>query len=129
MKLLALATSNSPKKCGTLIYGDPELLLNMYQSMGDLCMTTKTEFVNQMATELDCSKAEAQRATDSFIKCIENAVQKGDKVTFPGFGTFEVKERSERQGRNPQTGEDMTIKASRNPSFKAGKVLKELANS
>ena len=92
-------------------------------------MTTKTEFVSSMAAELDCSKNEAQRATDAFIKCIENAMQKGDKVSFPGFGSFEIRERAERQGRNPKTGETMTIKASKTPSFKAGKLLKEMANA
>lgn len=91
-------------------------------------MTTKTDFVNAMAIEMDCSKVDAQKATDAFIKCIENEMVKANKVTFPGFGTFEVKDRPARTGRNPKTGEALDIKASKSPVFKAGKTLKEAVN-
>lgn len=91
-------------------------------------MTTKTDFVNLMATEMDCSKVEAQKATDAFLQCIENEMVKSNKVTFPGFGIFEVRDRAARSGRNPKTGEEITIKASKSPSFKAGKLLKDIVN-
>jgi DNA-binding protein HU-beta len=91
-------------------------------------MTTKTDFVNLMAQEMDCSKAEAQKATDAFLQCIENEMVKSNKVTFPGFGAWEVKERAAREGRNPKTGESMQISASKVVSFKAGKTLKDIVN-
>ena len=88
----------------------------------------KTELVSAIAKDADVTKQTAQRVLDSTIKSISEALSKGDSVSLVGFGTFQVRERAERQGRNPKTGEPMTINASKNPSFKAGKLLKESVN-
>ena len=85
----------------------------------------KTELTEAVASATDLSKAAAARAVDSVIDSITKALRSGDQVTIPGFGTFLVRERAARQGRNPQTGEMMQIKAAKVPSFKAGKGLKD----
>jgi len=71
------------------------------------------------------SKADAARAVDAFVSTISDALAAGDSVTLVGFGPFAVKARAARTGRNPQTGEEIKIKASKNPTFKAGKALKD----
>jgi DNA-binding protein HU-beta len=88
----------------------------------------KTELVGAIARDADVSKQTAQRVLDSTIKSITEALTKGDSVGLVGFGTFQVRERAARQGRNPKTGEEMTIKASKVPAFKAGKLLKDSVN-
>jgi DNA-binding protein HU-beta len=88
----------------------------------------KSELIDAIAGSSQLTKAEAGRALDAFIKTVENTLKTGDSVALVGFGTFEVKERAERKGRNPQTGEEITIKAARIPSFKAGKSLKDAVN-
>lgn len=88
----------------------------------------KSELVEAIATGADISKAAAGRAVDSFVDAVSKALKDGDQVNLVGFGTFLVRERGERSGRNPQTGETITIKASKNPSFKAGKALKDAVN-
>ncbi|MDT8407165.1 MAG: HU family DNA-binding protein [Methylococcales bacterium] len=85
----------------------------------------KSEFIDAMAEHADLSKADAGRALDAFIAVVEQALQQGETVSLVGFGTFQVKERAERKGRNPQTGEELIIKAAKIPSFKAGKALKD----
>ena len=85
----------------------------------------KSELIDAVASAADISKAEAGRAIDSLTDAIGDALKNGDQVTLVGFGTFSVRERSERKGRNPQTGEEITIKAAKIPSFKAGKGLKD----
>ena len=85
----------------------------------------KTELVEAKAKEANLSKKDAEAALSAFTKTVETSLKKGDKVTLVGFGTFEVRERPERQGRNPQTKEPMTIAASKLPAFKAGKALKD----
>lgn len=85
----------------------------------------KAELIDAVAKSSDLTKADAARALDGVIEAITTALQKGDTVSLVGFGTFMVKERAERQGRNPQTGENLTIAAARVPTFKAGKVLKD----
>ena len=74
------------------------------------------------------SKADAGRSLDVLIKTIETTLKSGDSIALVGFGTFAVKERAERTGRNPQTGQEITIAASRVPSFKPGKGLKDAVN-
>ena len=74
------------------------------------------------------SKAEAGRAVDAVISSITKALKKGDSVTLVGFGTFQVRKRAARTGRNPKTGDTIKIKASKNPAFKAGKALKDAVN-
>ena len=76
----------------------------------------------------DRSKAEAGRAVDAVISSITKALKKGDSVTLVGFGTFQVRKRAARTGRNPKTGDTIKIKASKNPAFKAGKALKDAVN-
>ncbi len=85
----------------------------------------KSELVDAMAADAGLSKADAQRALESFTSNIGKALKKGDTVSLIGFGTFSVKKRAARTGRNPSTGETIKIKASKTPSFKAGKGLKD----
>jgi len=88
----------------------------------------KAEFVSAVADASELSRADAARAVDAVVGTITDALKKGENVTLVGFGTFEVRERAARQGRNPKTGETIKINASKNPSFKAGKALKDAVN-
>ncbi len=88
----------------------------------------KTELIDAVADEAEVSKAEAGRAVDAVISSITKALTKGDSVTLVGFGTFQVRKRAARTGRNPKTGDTIKIKASKNPAFKAGKALKDAVN-
>ena len=88
----------------------------------------KAEFTSAVADDAEMSKADAGRAVDAMIGVITQALKKGDTVTLVGFGTFSVRKRAARQGRNPQTGDTIKIKASKNPAFKAGKALKDAVN-
>jgi DNA-binding protein HU-beta len=88
----------------------------------------KTDVVNAVADAADLSKADAGRVLDAVINVITKALKSGDSVTLTGFGTFSVRERAARQGRNPQTGATIKIKKSKNPGFKAGKALKDAVN-
>ena len=85
---------------------------------------TKADLVAQMAKDAAITKAAAEKALGSFTKSISKVLSKGGKVTLVGFGTFSVRERKARKGRNPQTGRDMMLKAKRVPKFSAGKALK-----
>jgi len=85
----------------------------------------KTELVAAIAEKGDLSKAQAERALNATTQTITDELAQGGSISLVGFGTFQVKERSERTGRNPQTGEAMTIPASKSPGFKAGKSLKD----
>ena len=85
----------------------------------------KAELIDAVADDSDLTKASAARALDSAIENITNALRGGDSVTLVGFGTFTVRQREARMGRNPRTGEAIQIKASRVPGFKAGKALKD----
>ncbi|MCK9608832.1 MAG: HU family DNA-binding protein [Methylomonas sp.] len=84
----------------------------------------KSDLINAIASHANLTKADAGRALDAITHSIQAALKAGDSVALVGFGTFEVKERAKRTGRNPQTGEAITIAASKSPSFKAGKGLK-----
>ena len=88
----------------------------------------KAELIDAIADNADLSKASAARALDSAIESITKALKKGDTVTLVGFGTFSVRKRAARTGRNPRTGETIKIKASKVPGFKAGKALKDAIN-
>ena len=88
----------------------------------------KTELIAAMAENADLYRKDAEAAMKAFVEVVTDAMKKDDKVQLVGFGTFEVAERPEREGRNPQTGETMKIKASRNPKFKPGKALKDALN-
>lgn len=88
----------------------------------------KSELIDAVALSADISKAAAGRALDATLDTIAETLNSGDQVTLVGFGTFQVKDRAARTGRNPQTGEAIQIKASRMPGFKAGKALKDAVN-
>ena len=88
----------------------------------------KTELVAAMAEKTELSKKDAEKALKAFTDVVAEELKKGEKVQFVGFGTFEVAEREAREGRNPRTGETMTIAASKSPKFKAGKALKDSLN-
>ncbi len=85
----------------------------------------KSELVDAIAEHADISKADAGRALEGMITAVTKALKKGDTVSLVGFGTFSVKKRAARTGRNPATGESIKIKASKTPSFKAGKGFKD----
>ncbi|MFT2111969.1 HU family DNA-binding protein [Marinomonas sp. 2405UD68-3] len=88
----------------------------------------KKDLIASISEHADIPKAIAAAALDATLTSIEQALADGDQVTLVGFGTFSVKERSARTGRNPQTGEDIQIKASKLPTFKAGAMLKKTVN-
>lgn len=85
----------------------------------------KTELISAMSEKAEISKKNAEKALTAFTNVVADVLVDGDKVAIAGFGTFEVVERAERQGRNPATGETITIAASKSPKFKAGKALKD----
>ena len=86
---------------------------------------TKVELIAAVAANAGLTKKDAEKAVTATIDVITETLQKGEKVSLVGFGTFEVRERKERQGRNPQTREPMTIPAPKLPAFSAGKALKD----
>lgn len=88
----------------------------------------KTDLINSVADQTGLSKGDATKAVESVISAVTNALRGGDQVALVGFGTFSVRDRAARMGRNPRTGETIQIPASRNPVFKAGKGLKEAVN-
>ena len=88
----------------------------------------KSELVDAIASGAGLSKADAARALDATTGAIHGALKSGDRVSLVGFGTFSVKARAARQGRNPRTGETIQIAASNTPGFKAGKALKDAVN-
>lgn len=85
----------------------------------------KTELIAAIAAEAELSKKDAEKALNAFVGTVEGALKKGDKVQLIGFGSFEVRERAARKGRNPQTKAEITIPASKVPVFKAGKAFKD----
>jgi DNA-binding protein HU-beta len=86
---------------------------------------TKAEFVAKVAEKTELKKVDAEKVVNAFLETISEALKAGEKITFTGFGSFEVTERAAREARNPQTGEKMQLKASKAPKFKAGKGLKD----
>ncbi|MGW9350972.1 HU family DNA-binding protein [Nocardiopsis flavescens] len=88
----------------------------------------KSELIDTIAETADLPKAQAAKALDATIAAITGALKQGDDVTLVGFGTFEVRDRAARTGRNPQTGAEIKIAAARVPAFKAGKGLKDAVN-
>ena len=88
----------------------------------------KTELIAKVAETAGFSKKDAEKAINATVDAITAALVAGDKVQMIGFGTFEVKERAARVGRNPRTGKEIQIPASKNPAFKAGKALKDAVN-
>ena len=88
----------------------------------------KAELIAAVAENAELTKKDAEKAVKAFIEVVTDELKKGEKVQVVGFGTFEVSERAAREGRNPQTGATMKIKASKTPKFKAGKALKDMMN-
>ena len=88
----------------------------------------KKELVDAIAGKTDSSSAAADRAVNALIEIISDTLKKGDSLTLPGFGTFEVRDRAAGTGRNPKTGEELKIAASRVPAFKPGAALKAAVN-
>jgi len=89
----------------------------------------KSQLVEHIAQTADLSKAQAEHALKATLNGISDALASGDEVAFVGFGTFKVSERAARTGRNPKTGEEIQIAASKTPTFKAGKALKDAVNA
>ncbi|MEE2735687.1 MAG: HU family DNA-binding protein [Pseudomonadota bacterium] len=89
----------------------------------------KQELIDNIAASADITKAAAARALDSVIDSVTNSLKKDDSVVLVGFGTFSVRSRAARTGRNPQTGQEIQIAAAKVPAFKAGKALKDAVNS
>jgi DNA-binding protein HU-beta len=96
--------------------------------MGGIAMN-REELLTAMAEESGLTKKDAAKALDSFVEVIERTVTNGEKVSLVGFGTFELRERKARTGRNPRTSEEIEIPASMAPAFKAGKTFKEKVNA
>ncbi len=89
----------------------------------------KAKLVAVMAEKAEISKKDAEKALKAFTDVIAEELKKGEKIQLVGFGTFEISERAQRTGRNPQTGAEMVIPASKAPKFKAGKALKDTVNA
>ena len=88
----------------------------------------KAELVKSISDKGEITRVDAEKALNAFIESVEEALTSGDKAQLVGFGSFEIRERAERKGRNPQTKKEITIKASKAPVFKAGKALKDMVN-
>ncbi len=88
----------------------------------------KSDLIDAIATSAEMSKVDAGKAVDAFVAAVTGSLMQEDSVSLIGFGTFSVKHRAARMGRNPRTGEAIKIKASKNPGFKAGKALKDAVN-
>ncbi len=88
----------------------------------------KSELIEAIAASADIPKAAATRALDAMVESVTDSLKKGESVSLVGFGTFAIKERAARTGRNPQTGQPIQISAAKVPSFKAGKALKDAIN-
>ena len=88
----------------------------------------KSELIAAIANKTGVTKKDTEEVISAFVEVVKETLKAGDKVQMIGFGTFEVKERAARKGRNPRTGQDIEIPASKNPVFKAGKALKDSVN-
>ncbi len=88
----------------------------------------KADLIGAIADTADLSKAEASRAVEAFTEVVEKALKSGDSVSLVGFGTFTVRDRAARTGRNPRTGQTIQIAASKSPAFKPGKAFKDALN-
>jgi DNA-binding protein HU-beta len=89
----------------------------------------KADLVSMIAAKSNLTKKDSESALNAFVETVQTALKNGEKIQLVGFGTFEVSERTAREGRNPKTGETMTIEASKAPKFKAGKALKDAVNA
>jgi DNA-binding protein HU-beta len=103
------------------------MTLSNKNNIGDE-IVNKSQLIEKIAAGADVSKASAGRALDAFIESVTGALKDGDSVALVGFGTFSVRDRAARTGRNPQTGATIEIAAAKVPAFKAGKALKDACN-
>jgi DNA-binding protein HU-beta len=117
-------TSIYKKTCDSASESDYDNIKNPEEEF----FMNKAELVAAIAEKAELSKKDAEASLKAFTDVIAEELKKGEKVTLVGFGTFEVSERAARTGRNPQTGKEMTIAASKAPKFKAGKALKDSIN-
>lgn len=101
-------------------------LLLYYKNKEILQIMNKEMLITAIADKTEMTKIQSEKALVAFMDTVKEELAKGEKVQLVGFGTFEVTERAERQGRNPSTGESMVIPASKSPKFKAGKILKDV---
>ena len=101
--------------------------LNQYNNFRG-SYVNKSQLIDQIAAEAELNKAQAERALNAFTGAVTSALAGGDDVALVGFGTFTVRERAARTGRNPQTGAEIQIAAAKVPAFKAGKKLKDACN-
>lgn len=108
--------------------GAVPLIEKSYSTTKEESIVNKSELVKAIAEKSDVTKDVAQRVLDATTDVVTEALKAGQTVTLVGFGSFQVRERAAREGRNPKTGEKMNIKASKSPSFKAGKLLKDAVN-
>nr|WP_256368064.1 HU family DNA-binding protein [Aquisalimonas sp. 2447] len=107
--------------------GNGSEVVHAEQHQGEYRMN-KSELIEAVAQNADLSKASAARAVDAMVDAVTNALKENDSVSLVGFGTFSVRERAARSGRNPRTGATINIPATKVPSFKAGKALKDAVN-
>jgi DNA-binding protein HU-beta len=106
----------------------PRTLRRIYCFERRSYLMNKTELIAAVAEKSGLTRKDAEKAVKAFTDVVSEELKNGGKIQIVGFGTFEVSERAAREGRNPQTGESMTIKASKSPKFKAGKALKDSLN-
>jgi DNA-binding protein HU-beta len=92
------------------------------------CRVTKPDVITELSARMDAGKSDVEKTVNGFLDIITNALKRGEKVNLVGFGVFEVSDRKERIGRNPQTGAEIRIPASKNPRFRASKLLKDALN-
>lgn len=97
----------------------------LFLAGGENNMTNKAELVERVADKTNLTKKEVTATVDALFEAIQEALQNGEKVQVIGFGNFEVRDRAARKGRNPQTGEEIQIEATKVPAFKPGKALKD----
>jgi DNA-binding protein HU-beta len=105
-------------------FDESRLWTNIFIKLGGINLN-KTELISAVAEKTEFTKKDAEKAINAVLEAVEEALAKGDKVQLVGFGTFEVRERAARTGRNPQTGEEIKIAAAKVPGFKPGKALKD----
>jgi DNA-binding protein HU-beta len=114
--------------CSRLNYRDIDCAVFLETNNQKGLSVNKTELIEAIAASADIPKAAAGRALDAVVESITGALKNGDSVVLVGFGTFAVKERAARTGRNPQTGQEIKIAAAKVPGFKPGKALKDAVN-
>ena len=104
-------------------------MIFMWSKNEEVTIMNKSELINALAAKTEFTKKDAEKSLNAFIEVINENLAKGEKIQLVGFGTFEVKNRPARVARNPRTGEEIKIAASKAPAFKAGKALKDKVNT